>query len=118
VPAGAYARQVIGHLPAATQKRILANIRSNEPDVAGVVGKVSQGAVDAGFVYITDVVGAKGMLKAVELPAALQPNVAYAAAVVKGTKDESKATAYLDGLLKGKGAAALKKAGFLPPPAG
>ena len=34
---------------------ILANVRSNEPDVAGVVGKVAQGAVDAGFVYVTDI---------------------------------------------------------------
>ena len=118
VPAGAYARQVIGRLSPATQRRILANVRSNEPDVAGVVGKLSQGAVDAGLVYVTDVVGAGGTLKAVELPAALQPKVAYAAAVVKGTKHESKAAAYLHGLLNGKGAAALKTAGFEPPPAG
>ena len=37
---------------------IRANVRSNEPDVAGIVGKVAQGAVDAGFVYVTDVRGA------------------------------------------------------------
>ena len=42
-------------LPAEQREAILANVRSNEPDVAGVVGKVAQGAVDAGFVYVTDV---------------------------------------------------------------
>ena len=118
VPVGSYARQVLGGLPAAERARILANVRSNEPDVAGVVGKLAQGAVDAGFVYITDVVATEGRLRAVELPRALEPNVAYAAAVVKGTKHEAKARAFVDGLLSGGGAAALRKAGFEPPPAG
>ena len=36
--------------------------------MAGVVGKLSQGAVDAGFVYITDVKAAGGKLTAIELP--------------------------------------------------
>ena len=43
-------------------------MRSNEPDVAGVVGKVAQGAVDAGFVYVTDVEATEGKLKAIDLP--------------------------------------------------
>ena len=42
---------------------ILANVRSNEPDVAGIVGKLTQGAVDAGFVYRSDVEGAGGKLQ-------------------------------------------------------
>ena len=55
VPVGAYTRKVLDGLPAEQREAILANVRSNEPDVAGVVGKVAQGAVDAGFVYVTDV---------------------------------------------------------------
>jgi molybdate transport system substrate-binding protein len=116
VPAGAYARQVIRHLPAATQKRILANIRSNEPDVAGVVGKLTQRAVDAGFVYATDVQAASGKLEAIQLPPALQPKVAYGVAIVKGTKRHDKAVAFVKGLVNGKGQAALMAAGFDPPP--
>jgi molybdate transport system substrate-binding protein len=115
VPVGAYTRQVLAHLDAPARNRVLANVRSNEPDVAGVVGKLTQGAVDAGFVYVTDVVATKGKLKAVELPPPFEPSVVYAAAVVKGTKHEKEARAYIDGLLNGKGAAALKKAGFTPP---
>ena len=34
---------------------ILANVRSEEPDVAGITGKLTQGAVDAGFLYASDV---------------------------------------------------------------
>ena len=47
--------EVLDRLPAAEEKAILANVRSREPDVKGMVGKLTQGAVDAGFVYITDV---------------------------------------------------------------
>jgi molybdate transport system substrate-binding protein len=109
VPVGSYTREVLGHLTPQLRKRILGNVRSNEPDVAGVVGKVSQGAVDAGFVYITDVKAAGGRLKAVDLPPPLEPKVAYAAAVVKGTKHEADANAFVDGLA---GAPALAQAGF------
>ena len=116
VPVGSYARQVLGRLPAAQSKAILANVRSNEPDVSGVVGKITQGAVDAGFVYVTDVVATEGRLKAIELPESLQPSVAYAAAVVKGAKHPGEAKAFIDGMLDGNGAAALEKAGFEPPP--
>ena len=52
MPIGAYTREVLGRLGRAERAAILANVRSNEPDVAGVVGKLTQGAVDAGFVYV------------------------------------------------------------------
>jgi molybdate transport system substrate-binding protein len=117
VPIGSYTREVIGRLPPAQAKRILANIRSNEPDVAGVVGKLTQGAVDAGFVYATDVQAAGGKLTAIQLPAKLVPRVAYAAAVVKGSDHSDEAAKFVQGLLTGKGAAALMQAGFDPPAA-
>jgi molybdate transport system substrate-binding protein len=116
VPVGSYTREVLSRLPPAEGKRILANIRSNEPDVAGVVGKLTQGGVDAGFVYVTDVKAAGGRLRAIELPASLQPKVAYAAAVVKGTKHHDAAVKYVAGLVTGDGRAALARAGFDPPP--
>src|SRR5689334_9073953 len=55
VPIGSYTRQVLARLPAKQAKAIQANFKSNEPDVSGIVGKLTQGAVDAGFVYVTDV---------------------------------------------------------------
>ena len=85
--------------------------------MAGIVGKLTQGAVDAGFVYITDVRATDGKLKAIELPESLQPTVAYGAAVVKGAKNEDAAKAFVDGLLDGAGKDALDAAGFEPPPA-
>jgi molybdate transport system substrate-binding protein len=116
VPVGSYTREVIGRTPRDQAKRIAANFRSNEPDVSGVVGKLTQGAVDAGFVYATDVKATVGKLTAIQLPAELQPSVAYAAAVVKGTPLHHKASGFVKGLLTGRGAAALEDAGFEPPP--
>jgi molybdate transport system substrate-binding protein len=116
VPVGAYTRTVLGRLPAARRRAILANVRSEEPDVAGVVGKLTQGAVDAGFVYRSDVRGAGGELEAIELPQALRPSVAYGAAVVKGSGHAAEARAFVDGLLRGAGRRALADAGFEPPP--
>jgi molybdate transport system substrate-binding protein len=116
VPVGSYTRKVLAKLPASESKAILANVRSNEPDVGGVVGKLSQGAVDAGFVYVTDVKAADGKLRAIDLPADLQPQVSYGVAVVKGAKHPEQAKAFVDGLIKGDGRKRLDAAGFLPPP--
>ncbi len=116
VPVGSYTRDVLGRLPAVQERAILANVRSQEPDVKGVVGKLTQGAVDAGFVYVTDVRATKGALKAIELPKGLKPSGAYGVAIVKGAKHPKAAKRFVAGLLDGQGADALRKAGFEPPP--
>jgi molybdate transport system substrate-binding protein len=115
VPIGSYTRKVLGRLDRTARARILANVRSNEPDVGGISAKLTQGAADAGFLYVTDVVATNGRLKAIELPAKLQPAVAYGVAIVKGAAHRKPAQAFVDGLLQGDGAAALKRAGFEPP---
>jgi molybdate transport system substrate-binding protein len=117
VPVGTYTRTVLEKLPASRRSAILANVRSEEPDVAGITGKLTQGAVDAGFLYSSDVSATAGALKAIELPEDLQPSVAYGVAVVKGTEHPEQARAFVAGLLDGAGARALADAGFLPPPA-
>jgi molybdate transport system substrate-binding protein len=116
VPIGDYTREVLSGLGDDQSTAILDNVRSEEPDVAGIVGKLSQGAVDAGFVYITDVTATAGELSAIELSPRLQPEVAYGAAVVEGAENPEGAQAFIDGLLSGAGAQALEDAGFGPPP--
>jgi molybdate transport system substrate-binding protein len=116
VPAGAYTRKVLSHLPPAESKAILANVRTDEPDVKGVIAKVTGKAADAGFVYITDVRATGGKASAVQIPSTLQPQVAYGVAVVKGDPHPTQAQAFIAGLLKGAGQQDLFSAGFLPPP--
>lgn len=116
VPVGAYTREVLTRLPASERKAILANVRTEEPEVSSVLAKVVNGAADAGFVYVTDAKTVAGQVHTVAIPSSLQPDVAYAAAVVNNSGEPDLAKRYLEGLLHGAGAAALRRAGFLPPP--
>ena len=109
---------MLDRLAGATRAAILANVRSEEPDVGGISAKLGQRAADAGFLYVTDVAATNGRLKAIELPARLQPEVAYGVAIVKGAPHRAAAQAFVAGLLDGAGADALNAAGFAPPPAG
>ena len=116
VPIGSYTRDVLGRLPPAERTAILANVRSQEPEVSSIVGKLTEGAADAGFVYFTDVSAAGARLRAIPLPALLQPDVAYEIAIVKDAPDPELAHRFVHGLMPGgKGAALLGQAGFLPP---
>jgi molybdate transport system substrate-binding protein len=116
VPIGAYTRETLAKLPPDQEKAILANVRSNEPDVKGIVGKLTQGAADAGFVYITDVNATSGDLKAIKLPKHLEPQVTYGAGVVNQAEQPELAKKFVDGLTQGDCADALTDAGFGPAP--
>jgi molybdate transport system substrate-binding protein len=113
VPVGDYARELLERLPREQRRAILANVRSEEPDVNGIVGKLVQGAADAGFVYRTDVTATDGRLRAIPLPAS---DVRYGVAVVRGTPNRAQAQAFVDGLVRGQGAEVLRTAGFGPAP--
>jgi molybdate transport system substrate-binding protein len=114
VPVGAYTRALLGRLPAPTRRAILANVRSEEPEASSVLAKVEAGAAEAGFVYATDA-RAAGDLRTIALPRRLQPDVAYAAAVVRGSDDPVRARRFLAGLVHGRGAEDLRRAGFMAP---
>jgi molybdate transport system substrate-binding protein len=116
VPIGAYTRETLALLPPAQEEAILANVRTNEPDVNGIVGKLTLGAADAGFVYVTDVSAAGGELESIELPAELEPEVTYGAGVVEGARQPEEARAFVAGLTSGACADALREAGFGPAP--
>jgi molybdate transport system substrate-binding protein len=116
VPAGAYAREVLGRLPPRRRRAILANVADQEPSVAGIVAKLAEGAIDAGLVYATDVSAANGRLRGIPLPARLRPKVVYAAAVVRGSSNAAAARRFIRGLRHGAGRTALRAAGFGPPP--
>jgi molybdate transport system substrate-binding protein len=115
VPVGDYTRAVLEQLGEERSRAILANVRSNEPDVKGVVGKLTQGAADAGFVYVTDVRATGGKLKAIELPDDVDATATYAAGVVKAAREPEAADAFVDDLLGGGCHEALLAAGFAEP---
>jgi molybdate transport system substrate-binding protein len=112
VPIGSYTRESLAKLPPGQERAILDNLVSNEPDVKGIVGKLTQGAGDAGFVYLTDVNATGGDLEAIELPDELEPEVTYGAGVPTDAREPELGQAFLDGLTSGPCAEALREAGF------
>jgi molybdate transport system substrate-binding protein len=116
VPIGVYTRETLDKLPKSQSKAILANVASTEPDVLGIAAKLNQDAVDAGFLYRSDVDASNGRIEGIELPPRLEPNVAYGASVVSDGDQQDEASRFVDGLLSNEGQEALRENGFLPPP--
>ncbi len=115
VPIGDYTREVLDRLPGGEGDLILGNVRSNEPDVKGIVGKLTQGAADAGFTYVTDVTAAGEALEAIPLPSVVEPDVTYAAGVVRGAREPELARRFVEELVEGGCADALAEGGFGKP---
>ena len=112
VPVGDYTRTVLENMGAS---EVLDSVVSNEDDVKGVVGKVSSGEADAGFVYVTDYNAARDELQAIELPEEAQAVVEYPIAVVTDTGNREAAEAFVELVLSDEGQRALADAGFGPP---
>lgn len=108
VPVGAYTRLALAGLPTLQSKAIEANIVTEEPDAAAVIGRVRSRAVDAGFAYVTDTLAAH--LAAIELPHPVE--AVYAAAVVRGGDHVEEARSFVRGLGERDGREALREAGF------
>ena len=112
VPIGDYTRTVLGNMGAT---EVLDQVVSEEDDVKGVVGKVSLGEADAGFVYVTDVKPVEDKVTAIELPAEAQAEVQYEIAVVKAAPNHEAAHDFVEQVLGEEGQAQLQAAGFGPP---
>jgi len=113
VPAGRYAAEVFDYYkltPAIKDKLIYAE------NVRQVLDYVARGEVDAGVVYATDAaVRSTEVSVAADAPESSHKPVVYPIAVVKGTKNEAAAKAFIDAVLSKEGIAILKKYGFLIP---
>jgi molybdate transport system substrate-binding protein len=112
VPIGDYTRTVLESMGMAD---VLDNVASNEEDVKGVVGKITSGAADAGFVYVTDATAAGDDVEAIELPEEAQAVVRYPIAVVADSENAEAAQEFVDLILGEDGREALADAGFGPP---
>ena len=110
VPAGRYAEEVFGSykmLPSVKDKFIYAE------NVRQVLDYVARGEVDAGIVYATDAAARAKEIKIVATaPEASHKPVVYPMAVVKGTKSEADAKAFIALVVSPEGKKILQKYGF------
>ncbi len=88
---------------------------TEEVDVKGVLTKVVSGDVDAGMVYVTDVLSAGDTVKGVEIPENVNASTSYPIATVKASKNAATASAFVAYVLSSDGEAVLQKAGFAKP---
>lgn len=86
-----------------------------EPDVKSVLSKVTLGEVDAGVVYVTDVLAAGDEVQGIEIPADVNASTSYPIATLTESPNAATATAFVDYVLSAEGAAVLTAAGFEQP---
>ena len=86
-----------------------------QPDVKSVLTQVETGNVDAGMVYVTDVMAAGSKVKGVTIPASMNASTLYPIATIKGSKHESIAKEFVDYVLSPAGQQVLTAAGFEKP---
>jgi molybdate transport system substrate-binding protein len=109
VPIGAYTEQVLGNL-GIDERRL--NIVSKEVDVKSVRAKVTTGAADAGFVYVTDALAAGSQVRHIKLPAKAQATAIYPIGVLSDSSHKQAANWWIDLVTGPTGQAELRKLGF------
>ena len=88
---------------------------SEEVDVKSVLTKVQLGEVDAGVVYVTDVLAAGDKVKGVEIPDTQNASTSYPIAALEGSEHAKEASEFVDLVLSADGAKVLEEAGFAKP---
>jgi molybdate transport system substrate-binding protein len=105
VPAGKYAQQALA------KAHVTVHPASLEPQVTGVLSKITLGEADAGIVYASDI---KTSTKVAGVAIPTDQNVVadYSIAALKNASNPSGANTFLDFVLGPAGQSILKQAGF------
>jgi molybdate transport system substrate-binding protein len=116
VPVGDYTRRLLTTLD--RDAVLTANTVSQEKDVASVLAKVALGSADAGFVYHTDALAARGRVHEIALPDAAGPVTYQLCVVRRDGADADGARAFIRNVTGPAGRRALARHGFGLPPRG
>ena len=124
VPAGRYSREVLRSLSGRPgfgpdyERRVLANVVSEEENVKGVVAKVQLGEADAGVVYRSDVTPALGTkLRVLDIPAGANIVASYPIVVLSASGAPGAARTFVELVRGAEGRATLARHGLTPPSA-
>jgi molybdate transport system substrate-binding protein len=121
VPAGKYSRETLEKLahapgfPAGYDRRVLANVVSEEENVKGVLAKVQLGEADAGMVYRSDVTPSVARyVRVVEIPDSYNSVATYPVAVLKSSPNAAAARDFVQVVISADGQRVLQQHGLLP----
>ncbi|HEX6287489.1 MAG TPA: molybdate ABC transporter substrate-binding protein [Acidimicrobiia bacterium] len=109
VPCGDFARQALangGVDPA---------IDTNEPDVRALLTKIEAGELDAGIVYVTDLVSSGGAVEGVAIPDDLNVIAEYPIVVIEDAPNPDGAVGFVEFVLSDEGRSILIEHGFAAP---
>lgn len=109
VPCGATAAKVFENA------KLTVRPVTEEADVKAALAKVSLGEVDAGVVYVTDVLAAGEAVKGIEIPADVNASTTYPIAPLTASRNGALARAFVDYVLSAEGRQVLTAAGFQAP---
>ena len=88
---------------------------TEEVDVKSVLTKVTLGEVDAGVVYVTDVLAAGDKVQGIDIPDDQNASTTYPIAALEGSEHQQEAREFVDLVLSAEGAKVLEAAGFQTP---
>lgn len=109
VPCGDFGRQALANAG------VTPAIDTNEPDVRALLTKVEAGELDAGIVYVTDVISTDGAVEGVDIPDELNVVADYPIAVLANAPNPEAAAAFVAFVLSEEGQAILADYGFAAP---
>lgn len=109
VPCGNFARQAL------EKAGVTAAIDTNEPDVRALLTKVEAGELDAGIVYLTDVLSTAGAVEGVVISEEFNVVADYPIAALVNAPSPDAATAFVEFVLSDEGQAILAGFGFSSP---
>ena len=109
VPCGQFAREALANAG------VTPSIDTNEPDVRSLLTKVEAGELDAGIVYVTDVLAAGNDVEGIDIPADENVTATYPVAALSDAGNSEVAAAFVAFVLSEKGQDILASYGFGSP---
>ncbi|HEX2369687.1 MAG TPA: molybdate ABC transporter substrate-binding protein [Acidimicrobiia bacterium] len=109
VPCGEFGREALANAG------VTPSIDTNEPDVRALLTKVEAGEVDAGIVYVTDVISTECAVEGIEIPEEENVLAKYPIAALGGAPNPDGAAAFVEFVLSDEGQTILADFGFMTP---
>jgi molybdate transport system substrate-binding protein len=109
VPCGEFGREALA------SAGVTPSVDTNEPDVRSLLTKVEAGDLDAGIVYVTDVLAAGDAVEGIDIPADENIIATYPIAALSDAANAEVADAFVAFVLSGEGQGILDSYGFDAP---
>ena len=109
MPCGEFGREALANA------QVTPSIDTNEPDVRALLTKVEAGELDAGIVYVTDVLAAGDAVEGIDIPADVNVTATYPIAALSDAGNAEVAAAFVEFVLSDDGQEILESYGFDSP---